>query len=343
MAPNPNLAQAAVAFVAVAVTAVVLYRKKKATTESGSGSGGGSPPVVSELNVYPVKSCAEISVGHAAATRRGFEGDRAAQVTDKDGMYCTPRDVGKEKLFHVKPELLDDGKKLRLTAPGATEPLEIDISTATKGTVVTAEAMDTPGVKLRDYGDAAAAWLEQATGIAGCRLTGIGGDEFDRTVKVNPDQGDAVSEKEAPLSLADEAPYLLTSASSLDDLNRRLGERGKDPVDMRRFRPNIVVSGLRPWEEDALKRVRIGPVEFHVWQRCGRCAMTTIDRDGLGRGPEPLATLSTFRERANGMRNFGMHLIPVAGQNNLEIEVGDEMEVVEFDEERRAEWQNKFS
>lgn len=336
MGTNPGIAQAAVAFVAVAVTAVVLYRKKKETSTADG------LPTVSELNVYPIKSCAEISVDHATTTRRGFKGDRVAQVTDKDGVYCTPRDKEKEKLFHVKPEILNDGKKLRLTAPGADGPFELDISAAAKGKSVTAEAMDTPGVKLRDYGDAAAAWIEKATGIVGCRLTGIG-DEYDRTVKVNPDQGEAVSERDAPVSLADEAPYLLTSKSSLDDLNRRLGERGKSPVDMRRFRPNIVVSGLKPWEEDCLKRIRIGPVEFHVWQRCGRCAMTTIDRDGLERGPEPLATLSTFRERSNGQRNFGMHLIPVAGQNNLEIEVGDDMEVVEYDEERRAEWQRLFS
>ena len=79
---------------------------------------------------------------------------------------------------------------------------------------------------------------------------------------------------------------------------------------MRRFRPNIVVAGLKPWEEDTLRRLRIGGVEFHVWQRCGRCVMTTIDRDTLTRGKEPLATLSTFRERAHGQRNFGMHLVP---------------------------------
>lgn len=333
---NPSFTQAAVAVVALAVTAVVLFRKKKEACATGSSA------TVSELNVYPIKSCAEISVDHATTTRRGFEGDRTVQVIDKDGVYCTPRDKDKEKLFHVQPEVLDDGKKLRLSAPGMDKPLEINISAAIQGRVVAAEAMDTPGVKLRDYGDAAAAWLEKATGIPGCRLTGIG-DEFARAVKVNRDQGDAVCEKDAPVSLADEAPYLLTSTSSLKDLNRRLVERGKSPVDMRRFRPNIVVSGLQPWEEDSLKRIRIGPMEFHVWQRCGRCAMTTIDRDSLERGPEPLATLSTFRERVNGQRNFGMHLIPVAGQNNLDIEVGDEVEVVEYDEERRVEWQKKFS
>ena len=89
-------------------------------------------------------------------------------------------------------------------------------------------------------------------------------------------------------------------------MNKRLKYAGKDQIDMRRFRQNIVLEGLKPWEEDSLKRIKINSTEFHVWQRCGRCIMTTIDRDTLKRCGEPLNTLSTFRERDNGMRNFGM-------------------------------------
>ena len=75
--------------------------------------------------------------------------------------------------------------------------------------------------------------------------------------------------------------------------------------------------------------------------------MTTIDRDTLKRCGEPLNTLSTFRERDNGMRNFGMHLIPVldndVDENNMgNISVGDTVELLEFDEDRRAEWTRLF-
>jgi len=78
--------------------------------------------------------------------------------------------------------------------------------------------------------------------------------------------------------------------------------------------------------------------------------MTTIDRDTLETGAEPLATLSTFRERANGQRNFGMHLIPAQGVCSAEmavsemtISVGATVEVVEWDDERRAEWTRSFA
>lgn len=180
-----------------------------------------------------------------------------------------------------------------------------------------------------------------------CRLVGItsSSKKYNRQVKVNPDQGDELPTLSPPISLADEAPFLLTSIESLHDLNKRLTASGNDKVDMRRFRPNIVIKGLKPWEEDTFKRVRIGSVEFYVWQRCGRCTMTTIDRDTLERCGEPLKTLSAFRER-NGQRNFGMHLIPVmeslGDDSDNNVMVGDEIEVLEYDEERRKEWMHLF-
>lgn len=74
--------------------------------------------------------------------------------------------------------------------------------------------------------------------------------------------------------------------------------------------------------------------------------MTTIDRDTLKRCGEPLKTLSTFRERAHGQRNFGMHMIPaldgVGADTSMEISVGDKVEILEYDEERRAEWTRLF-
>lgn len=285
-----------------------------------------SGPRVRQINIYPIKSCAEIQVASATVTPRGFEHDRIFQVVvkssgddDASWTYCTPREKKYEKLFHVQPSVLYGGAFLKLTS-SQVQKKEERITTDVclfklKGNVTStkkATVMGDAEVSLDDYGDNAAGWLERATGIEGCRLVGIG-DGFNRSVEVNSDQGDVVpTEKNAPVSLADEAPFLLTSQESLDDLNIRLISSGKDAIDMRRFRPNIVISGLSPWEEDTLKRIKIGSTEFHVWQRCGRCTMTTIDRDSLSRCGEPLSTLSSFRERENGQRNFGMHLIPVA-------------------------------
>ena len=313
-------------------------------------------PRVAALYIYPVKSCAETRASSARVTARGFEGDRMLQCTSQN-FVCTPRDSDKCRLFHVQPRLKDGGS-LTLDAPGL-ETLRVDLRTApttlrscginseTDQRVFSVQHADRAQYaekhQLADYGDAVAQWLERATGIRGVRLTGTP-PGFARKMVLNPAQQEPFpTATAAPVNLSDEAPYLLASVESLADLNRRLRARGKAEVDMRRFRPNLVISGLRPWEEDSIKQVRIGGVLFWAWQRCGRCRMTTIDRETLEYGPEPLATLSTFRERANGQRNMGMHLIPVEGTpEGAHIAVGGSVEIVEYDEARREEWLQQF-
>ena len=302
------------------------------------------------------------------------------------GRFLTPRDEGCEKLFHVRAELGragDGSSQLTLTSrhvPGNIR-FVLDLQNCAT-TPVDAEVLGVPRPNdnkehLEDYGDSVAAWLDSAIGCpGGCRLVGIGGAElglgdtfevaqtarevarscapYGREVAVNPSQNDGLPAGGGhPISLADEAPFLLTNAASLDDLNVRLASRNQAAVDMRRFRPNIVVSGgLRAWEEDSWKRIRISSadrkcaVEFYVWQRCGRCKMTTFDRDSLKRSYEPLATMNEFRERDGGERNFGMHLIPCdsAGVDACTalVHVGAKVEVLEYDVERRAEWERLF-
>lgn len=339
----------------VLLGAMALYIGYRNLTASGK-----KPVQVSQLLIYPIKSCAEISLAQAKATPLGFEKDRVFQIseaTTAEAQYCTPRDKKYAKLFHVKPTFKDDDEEtLVLTAPNAKEPLEISLQLdKSKVSQKKATPMIGPKVTLDDYGPKVASWFEMVVGLPknSICLTGIGKD-FRRIVKVNSDQNEDLppssetsDDATYPVSLADEAPYLLTSTSSLDDLNKRLVARGKDPVDMRRFRPNIVIDGgtssLEPWMEDSWSRIRIGgTAEFHVWQRCGRCTMTTIDRDSLARGPEPLATLSTFRERDAAQRNFGMHLIPVASTCPATLKVGDTIEVLEYNADRQAEWKKLF-
>jgi len=302
---------------------------------------------VKQLFVYPIKSCAEVPVEQAIATDAGFCGDRVMQVTDAQGRFCTPREPANARLFHLKCTKPTEHGDVVLMAPSMNTPLNVNTKGPSGGELwpeLTSEILcgnlRPPADQkelLQDLGDEVSEWLTTATGIPGARLRGIG-PGYKRYVCLNPKQGDEPPRKRPAISLADEAPYLLTNVASLLDLNKRLGKRGADPVDMRRFRPNIVVEGLRPWEEDTWKRIRIGQVDFFVWQRCGRCAMTTIDRDSLKRCGEPLSTLSTFRERANGQRNFGMHLVPVDPTVKVAISASDKVVVVQYDQDRRAEW-----
>jgi len=98
-------------------------------------------------------------------------------------------------------------------------------------------------------------------------------------------------------------------------------------VDMRRFRPNIVVEGLAPWEEDGWRKLRIGAQYFDIVKPCSRCVLTTVDPDtGIkDTGLQPLRTLSGFRKTADGV---------IFGQNAIHespgiIHVDDSVTVIE--------------
>ncbi|HQN40865.1 MAG TPA: MOSC domain-containing protein, partial [Pseudomonadales bacterium] len=123
------------------------------------------------------------------------------------------------------------------------------------------------------------------------------------------------------VSFADGFPLLLIGAASLDELNSRLDQ----PVSMRRFRPNLVVSGGAAFAEDGWRRLRIGTITFRVAKPCARCAIPGIDPDSGQTTAEPLRTLARFRRR-DGVIYFGQNLLH-DGPGTLTV--GDPVELLE--------------
>ena len=159
-------------------------------------------------------------------------------------------------------------------------------------------------------------WFTDALGVE-CKLV-----TMPATTQRIVSQDHAIRPTDA-VSFADAYPFLLIGEGSLEDLNGRL----VSPVPMTRFRPNFVVKGSGPFEEDTWKRIRIGSTEFHVVKPCARCVMTTVDQvRGEKDGKEPLATLSQYRNR-DGKVLFGQNLI--AESVGGVVRVGDEVEVLE--------------
>lgn len=110
------------------------------------------------------------------------------------------------------------------------------------------------------------------------------------------------------VSFADGFPLLLTTTPSLAALNARL----EQPMEMARFRPNLVVSGIiEAFAEDGWKALRIGALTLRVVKPCTRCVITTQDpRTGEGQGREPLAALRKMGRLWDRMPVFGMNVIP---------------------------------
>ena len=123
------------------------------------------------------------------------------------------------------------------------------------------------------------------------------------------------------VSFADAYPCLLVGEESLGELNRRLPE----PLDMIRFRPNLIVEGTLPYEEDTWYQFRIGGHHFYGVKPCARCVLTTIDPQTGQKGKEPLRTLATYRSLNNKIY-FGQNAIPASLGT---LRVGQPVEVVE--------------
>jgi uncharacterized protein len=94
------------------------------------------------------------------------------------------------------------------------------------------------------------------------------------------------------------------SEASLAGLNQRLDA----PLEMERFRPNIVVSGVGEFAEDGWREVAFGGIAFRAAKRCSRCVVTTIDPATAIKSQEPLRTLATYR-RWDTQVWFGMNFI----------------------------------
>ena len=108
------------------------------------------------------------------------------------------------------------------------------------------------------------------------------------------------------VGFADGFPFLVTNTASLAELNTRL----EVPVEMRRFRPNIVVEGADAWDEDHWQSLSIGNNRLSIVKPCSRCVMTTVDPStGLkDAAVQPLRTLSRYRRTGEGVI-FGQNAI----------------------------------
>lgn len=244
-------------------------------------------PTISSLFVYPIKSCAGISLDQLQFDRRGPVWDRRYVLVDGNGRFITQRT--NSTLARIQPRIGPRG--LVVSAPGQRD-FQLGKPT-TKRRRVTVWSFEGDAL---DMGRPAAKWFSEAIEQE-CRLMAFAPDVKRATSKQHTDT-------EAEVGFADGYPVLLVSVESLTELNRRLSVA----LPMNRFRPNIVVRDCSPFEEDSWSRLEHGELALEVVKPCVRCKVTTIDQHTLATGKEPLATLATFRRTDAGV-TFGQNCI----------------------------------
>lgn len=309
---------------------------EKPEDQDGAGGDDGRPVdeskvarKISKIFIYPVKSLRGIEVKEAIIEERGFRHDRRWMVVDDDGTFLSQRRFPRMSLISAKVLEQDDqgnAKVLELDCDDMPFALEVPVLESSENLFhSTVRVWDDHVAGAYDQGDNAARWLKHAMRTR----------RNVRLVYMGPGCDRPVSEKYSVTksdvtSFADGFPYLVISQASLNDLNTRMDKA----LNFDRFRPNFVITGATPYQEDEMKLIDVedGKAQFHFVKPCARCKMTTIDQS-LGVAPKslnvpPLSTLATFRKEGDDVF-MGMNLIASSESSGKVLRVGDSYRVIE--------------
>ena len=280
--------------------------------------------ILTEINIYPIKSLRGITLQTAEIEDRGLQNDRRWMLVDENDRFVTQRELPKMALIDVA---LDEDGLIVSCADFGSQKVDLAPADAVSRPVTIFYST----VEAESYDDAVNEWFSD---VLGTKL---------RLVRMPKASRRSVNEKyrvrESDIvSFADGYPFLLIGQASLDDLNERLAEKADEgvrvPLPMKRFRPNFVVQGSEPFEEDTWRELRIGVNTFYGAKPCARCVITTVDPATGEMAPkEPLKTIAEYRGGTlDGKRGafFGQNLIAEAETGR--VSVGDRVEVDIFNE-----------
>ncbi len=285
--------------------------------------------LVTALHLFPVKSLGGRPVESAAVEPWGLAGDRRWALVDAGGELVTARQV--HRLLRLTAEVVDDDT-IRITDRGDGASILVDTPLGLGPVPI--------GISRLPFASPADAdvnvWLSERLGTS-LRLVW----QEDPTLRsISGARGGLAGET---LSLADAGPLLLVSQASTAQLDSWIAADADQPdipdldpvdvsdaeaeapvaaLDILRFRPNVVIDGNQPFEEDTWTRVRIGEVTFRTTMVCDRCVMTTIDPVTIAGGKEPIRTLARHR-RWDRSTWFGTRLVADGPLGALHV--GDEV------------------
>lgn len=280
-------------------------------------------PILSALNLYPIKSCAGITLQQATLTPMGLMSanihDREWMVVDADGEAITQREFPRMAL--ISPQIQD--AMLILSAPDMS-PLALplartDMPVASR---ICVQVWDDQ-LDACDCGNQAAQWFTKVIGTS-CRLVRFAPDA-QRFASTKWTAGLAV-----PTLFSDAFPMLVIGDGSLADLNQKLIAQGRTALPMNRFRPNIVIGELPAFEEDFAESYTLntGSIVLQPAKPCVRCTVPSVDQTTGTLGADPIDVLCTYRAnpKLDDGITFGMNAILLEGAGSV-IRVSQQIEV----------------
>uniref|UniRef100_A0A671XLE5 Molybdenum cofactor sulfurase n=1 Tax=Sparus aurata TaxID=8175 RepID=A0A671XLE5_SPAAU len=285
----------------VTVDHVRLEKLKTATAASRESNSHGGACTLTNIYIYPIKSCGAHEVHNWPMGPLGLLYDRSWMVVNGNGVCLSQKRV--QRLCLIRPQVHLPSDKLLLQAPGQTVCQRLPESTHTSK--VCGDRVETV-----DCGDEAASWLSDFLGQP-CRLIRQS-PNFTRDMKKSLFLLAATAS--TSLSLVNEAQYLMINRASVELIQKLMSSRQDDSnrdqlLDTQnvisRFRANLVIAGVEPFEEDNWSHLIIGNTRFMVTGQCGRCQMVGVDQETGTKTKEPLMSLMACRI---GKVTFGVYL-----------------------------------
>ncbi len=259
---------------------------------------------LNQISVYPIKSTKGILLNNTRVENLGIPFDRNFAVIDLNNKIITARE--NPRLLNIETNF--NNNDLELSTEGK-ESIRINYSKVSQLDSISVGIFKdfTSAILIQDPVNE---WISQVIQQP-VRLVKIDSNS-PRKMKAKYN-----AQEEDIIPFCDAAPLHLISKSSLEDLNSRTDQT----FTVQRFRPNLVVEGCRPYEEETWKKISIGNCVFDLAVKTARCNFITIDPQTIQTHPkqEPLRTLSTYK-RENAKTNFGVYLIP---RKLGEIKIGD--------------------
>eukprot|EP01114_Cavostelium_apophysatum_P021663 TRINITY_DN7625_c0_g1_i3.p1 TRINITY_DN7625_c0_g1~~TRINITY_DN7625_c0_g1_i3.p1 ORF type:complete len:869 (+),score=141.41 TRINITY_DN7625_c0_g1_i3:95-2701(+) len=283
-----------------------------------------------KIYVYPIKSCGRFEVDEWNINQFGLEFDREWVLIDSDGRYINQKTA--PKMCLIRPEI--DLKKKELRVFAAKSDLD-DVL------ILSLDFWPIQSVVLSVCGDNCVGlvyegevnrWFRQHLGKE-ARLVrmkqekssdfrNVDSENVASSATIGPSSftpsertsmtrqtktATATQQAECSISFTNESQFLIVNSESVRELERRLSDKNASAsISAVNFRPNLVILGKEPFEEDRWSEVRIGDQFFKIGGPCNRCRMICIDQDTGEENKEPLLTLSTYR-REKGKIFFGVH------------------------------------
>ncbi|XP_036740952.2 molybdenum cofactor sulfurase isoform X5 [Manis pentadactyla] len=286
-------------------------RIQQTPSEKAAGvlDGGLGPHVITNLYLYPIKSCAALEVTSWPLGNHGLLYDRGWMVVNHNGICLSQKQ--EPRLCLIQP-FIDLQQRIMIIKAKGMEPIEVPLEENGEWAQICQSKVCADRVNTYDCGEKISSWLSKFFGRP-CRLIKQSSD-FQRNARKKKHGRDQSADTTATLSLVNEAQYLLINRSSVLELQQQLkysDENGKEELFpmkdlISRFRANIITRGTRAFEEEKWDEISIGSLHFQVLGPCHRCQMICINQKTGQRNQDVFQKLSESRERKV---NFGVYLM----------------------------------